>query len=53
LVKETNDLYAAIDMVRDEAEREIVGMKSRYKRVFKKGALRVKNLLKRINFGKN
>lgn len=49
-VAEESDLYAAIDIVRDEAEREIVSRKSKYKTLIRKGSAQVKNLLKRINF---
>ncbi|MFA5889206.1 MAG: ribosome-associated translation inhibitor RaiA [Candidatus Paceibacterota bacterium] len=44
------DLYTAIDIVRDEAERAIVSRKDKYKTLWKRGASRVKNLLKRIDF---
>ena len=48
-VAEESDLYAAIDIVRDEAEREIVSVRNRYKTLFRKGASQIKNLLKRID----
>ncbi len=44
------DLYTAIDIVRDEAERAIVSRKDKHKTLWKRGASRVKNLLKRIDF---
>jgi putative sigma-54 modulation protein len=46
---EESDLYAAIDIVRDEAERVIVSRKNKYKTLFRKGATQVKEILKRIN----
>ena len=49
-VAEEADLYAAIDIVRDEAEREIVSQKSRYKTLLRKGATQIKNLLKMADF---
>ena len=50
VVAEEVDLYTAIDVVRDEAERSIVSRKNKYRTLFKKGAVRVKEILKRINF---
>ncbi len=52
VVAEEADLYAAIDIVRDEAERAIVSRKNKYKTLFRKGASRIKDLLKRIDFRK-
>ncbi len=46
---EEADLYAAIDIVRDETERAIVSKKDKYRTLFRKGASRVKDLLKRID----
>ncbi len=46
---EEGDLYTAIDVVRDEAERNIVSKKNKYRTLFRKGATSVKNLLKRID----
>ena len=43
------DLYTAIDIVRDEAERLIVSQKNKYKTVFRRGATQIKNLLKMID----
>ena len=43
-----DDIYKAIDIVRDEAEREIVSKKNKKSTLFKRGALRLKNLLKNI-----
>lgn len=50
-VAEEVDLYTAIDIVRDEAERAIVSQKSRRDTLFRRGASRIKNLIKRINSG--
>ncbi len=44
------DLYSAIDIVRDEAERAIVSRKTKNSTLFRRGAAQVKNLIKRINF---
>ena len=44
------DLYTAIDVVRDEAERAVVSRKNKYKTLFRHGAARVKDILKRVNF---
>jgi len=49
-VAEKIDIYAAIDTVRDEAERAIVSRKTKRETLFRRGRTRVKNLLKRINF---
>lgn len=45
---EESDLYAAIDIVRDEAEREIVSQKQKRETLIRRGSARIKNLLKRI-----
>ena len=47
---EEADIYTAIDMVRDNAEREIVSKKNKRETMFKRGAIHIKNLLKRIDF---
>lgn len=47
-VAEESDLYKAIDVVRDEAEREIVSKKNKKETLFRRGAQRIKNLLKNI-----
>ena len=52
-VAEKVDLYTAIDIVREEAEREIVSGKSKRNTLFRRGAIKVKNLLKNINFRRN
>ena len=48
-VAEESDLYSAIDVVRDEAEREIISQKNKRNTLFRRGASRVKELLKRID----
>lgn len=50
-VAEESDLYTAIDIVRDEAERAIVSKKTKDSTLFRRGATQIKNLIKRINFG--
>jgi len=52
-VAEEVDLYSAIDVVRDEAERAIVSRKTKNSTLFRRGAAQVKNLIKRINFRRN
>jgi len=47
-VAEESDLYKAIDIVRDETEREIVSRKNKRNTLFRRGSAKVKNLLKRI-----
>ena len=42
------DLYTAIDVVRDEAEREIVSKKNKKDTLFRRGAQKIKNILKNI-----
>ncbi len=49
---EEADLYAAIDVVRDTLEREIVSKKNKRHTLFRRGSAKVKQLLKRINFRK-
>ena len=49
-VAEESDLYTAIDILRDEAEREIVSQKDKRDTLFRRGATKINNLLKRINF---
>ncbi|MES3004594.1 MAG: ribosome-associated translation inhibitor RaiA [Patescibacteria group bacterium] len=46
------DLYTAIDIVRDEAERSIVNKKKKKDTMIRKGGAMVKNLLKRLDFRK-
>ena len=52
-VAEESDLYTAIDIVRDEAERAIVSRKTKNSTLLRRGAAQVKNLLKRVNWRKN
>lgn len=52
-VAEEADLYTAIDVVRDEAERSIVSRKSKNITLLRKGSAKVKSLLKRLSWGKN
>lgn len=49
-VAETSDLYAAIDEVREELEREVVSRRSKDRTLFRRGAAVVKDLMK--GFGK-
>ncbi len=52
VVAEEADIYTAIDVVRDEAERVIVSKKKKKDTLFRRGGASIKNILKRINFGK-
>lgn len=52
-IAEEVDLYTAIDVVRGETERLIVSQKKKHDTLFRRGAVQVKNLLKRINFKNN
>lgn len=45
-VSETEDLYAAIDEVKDEIVHEITSNRKKIMRLFKKGAIKIKNLLR-------
>ena len=47
-VAEEFDLYAAIDIVRDEAEREIISQKNKKETLFRRGGQRIKELLKKV-----
>ncbi len=49
-VAEEADLYTAIDIVRDEAERVIVSQKNRRNTLFRRGATRIKDIVRGINF---
>ena len=51
-VAEEIDLYTAIDVVRDEAERAIVAKKNKYKTLFRKGSAKVKDILRMVDFRK-
>ncbi|MEI6842932.1 MAG: ribosome-associated translation inhibitor RaiA [bacterium] len=46
---EESDLYAAIDVVRDEMERIIVAKKKKANTLFRRGASKIKNIIKKIN----
>jgi putative sigma-54 modulation protein len=48
-VAEEADLYSAIDIVRDDAERVIISQKSKRETLIKRGGAKVKELLKRID----
>ncbi len=52
VVAEESDLYTAIDIVRDEAERSIVNKKKKKDTMLRKGGAMVKNLLKKLDFRK-
>lgn len=45
---ETADLYASIDEVKDEIAEEIASKKKKTLKLFRKGALKIKNLIKGI-----
>jgi putative sigma-54 modulation protein len=47
-VSETEDLYAAIDEVKDEIIHELTSRRKKAYRLFKKGGAKIKNLLKGI-----
>lgn len=47
-VAEESDLYASIDVVRDEAERVIVSNKNKKETLFRRGASKFKNIIKGI-----
>ncbi len=47
-VVEKDDLYASIDELKDELERSFISNKGKKNTLFRKGALKVKNLLKRL-----
>lgn len=51
-ISEEADLYKAIDMIRDDAEREIVSQKNKKNTLFRRGASQIKNLIKSIGRGK-
>ncbi len=48
VVGENEDVYFAIDKMRDEIERVIVSKNKRYKTLFRHGASKIKNLVKRL-----
>lgn len=47
-VSETEDLYAAIDEVKDEIVQELTKKRKKYLHLFKRGGAQIKNLLKGI-----
>lgn len=49
VVAEEIDLYTAIDIVRDEAERAIVSRKNKRNTLFRRGGAAIKGFLKKIN----
>ena len=49
-VAEEADLYAAIDVVRDEAEREIVSRKNKRTTLLRRGGAAVKGIIKRMKW---
>lgn len=48
-VAEEGDLYAAIDIVRDEAERLIISQKNKRSTLFRRGGAKIKQLLKMMD----
>lgn len=48
-VAEESELYTAIDIVRDEAERVIVSQKNKKDTLYRRGSAQIKNLLKRVS----
>lgn len=52
-VSEKDDLYAAIDEVKDEMAREIISSKSKKETLFRRGGAKIKAMLKRLTFRKN
>ncbi len=51
-VSEQIDLYSAIDLVKDDVERQLVATKSKKETLFRRGAGKIKNLLKSLDFRK-
>lgn len=51
-VAETEDLYAAIDKVRDEIAREVVSSKEKRETLFRRGGAKIKSIIKRLNWRK-
>lgn len=51
-VSEQSDLYTAIDLVKDDVERQLVATKSKKETLFRRGAGKIKNLLKSLDFRK-
>jgi putative sigma-54 modulation protein len=50
---ETEDLYAAIDKVKDEITRELTSKRKKTLRLFRKGSAKVKNILKGFTGGRS
>lgn len=48
-VSELDDLYAAIDVVKDEIIRQVTSQKEKTNTLYRRGALHVKNILKGID----
>ena len=48
-LSEEQNLYSAIDIVRDEAEREIVSQKEKRSTLVRRGGIIVKSLLKNLS----
>jgi ribosomal subunit interface protein len=48
VVAEKDNLYVAIDQARDEAERAIVSGRKKYLSVFRRGAGKIKNLIRKL-----
>jgi ribosomal subunit interface protein len=51
-VSEKEDLYAAIDDVKDEIRREVTSWKNKTRTIIRRGGARVKNLIKRLTWRK-
>lgn len=51
-VAHESQLYAAIDIVKEETEREILSKKNKKTALFRKGAAKIKNIIKSLNFKK-
>lgn len=45
---ETEDLYAAIDLAKDELERELISFKGKREAIYRRGAKTLKSLMKRF-----
>jgi putative sigma-54 modulation protein len=48
VVAEKEDLYAAVDQMRDEVERSIVSNRKKYITVFRRGAGKIKDLIRKL-----
>ena len=49
-VSEKDDLYAAIDEVKDEVAQEVISSKSKKETLFRRGGAKIKELIKRLNW---